>query len=335
MNRRPTRTVLLTGALAVAVGVGGVAGAGTHAVLSDDSGTVVREVTVQDAESAAAAGVLSIAQIYSRSFKGVVEITASGGSPTFGGEEQQAQGSGFVFDRQGTIVTNQHVVDGAESIRIRLWNGTTYTAELVGTDPSTDLAVIKVEAPESVLAPLSLGDSNDLEVGATVVAIGSPFGLEGTVTSGIVSALHRQMTAPNDFTITDSIQTDAAINHGNSGGPLLDTSGRVVGVNAQIESESGGNDGIGFAIPSNTVRSIVSQLLESGTVEHAYLGVTMVSVPEGVAVTEVRPGTPAAEADLRPATGSRTVDGQDIPTGGDPLDVEPCATEELNISVSS
>ena len=318
MNRRPTRTVLLTGALAVAVGVGGVAGAGTHAVLSDDSGTVVREVTVQDAESAAAAGVLSIAQIYSRSFKGVVEITASGGSPTFGGEEeQQAQGSGFVFDRQGTIVTNQHVVDGAESIRVRLWNGTTYTAELVGTDPSTDLAVIKVEAPESVLAPLSLGDSNDLEVGATVVAIGSPFGLEGTVTSGIVSALHRQMTAPNDFTITDSIQTDAAINHGNSGGPLLDTSGRVIGVNAQIESESGGNDGIGFAIPSNTVRSIVSQLLESGTVEHAYLGVTMVSVPEGVAVTEVRPGTPAAEAGLRPATGSRTVDGQDIPTGGD------------------
>ncbi|MBA2643369.1 MAG: trypsin-like peptidase domain-containing protein [Actinobacteria bacterium] len=317
MNRRPTRTVLLTGAIAVAVGVGGVAGAGTHAVLSDDSGTVVREVTVQDAESAAASGVLSIAQIYSRSFKGVVEITASGGSSTLGGEEQQAQGSGFVFDRQGTIVTNQHVVDGAESIRIRLWNGKTYTAELVGTDPSTDLAVIKVDAPESVLEPLSLGDSNDLEVGATVVAIGSPFGLEGTVTSGIVSALHRQMTAPNNFTITDSIQTDAAINHGNSGGPLLDTSGRVVGVNAQIESESGGSDGIGFAIPSNTVRSIVSQLLESGTVEHAYLGVTMVSVPEGVAVTEVRAGTPAAKAGLRPATGTRTLDGQDIPTGGD------------------
>ena len=141
--------------------------------------------------------------------------------------------------------------------------------------------------------------------------MGSPFGLEGTVTSGIVSALHRQMTAPNNFTINDSIQTDAAINHGNSGGPLLDQQGRVIGVNAQIESESGGSDGVGFAIPSNTVRSIVSQLIATGEAEHAYLGVEMIGVEGGVAITDVRNGTPAEKAGLREATGTRTVDGQE------------------------
>jgi putative serine protease PepD len=147
--------------------------------------------------------------------------------------------------------------------------------------------------------------------------MGSPFGLEGTVTSGIVSALHRQMTAPNNFTITDSIQTDAAINHGNSGGPLLDLQGRVIGVNAQIESESGGNDGVGFAIPSDTVRSIVTQLIETGEVEHAYLGITMVPVSNGVAVTEVQDGGPAEDAGIRAATDTSTVDGDEVPTGGD------------------
>jgi putative serine protease PepD len=156
-----------------------------------------------------------------------------------------------------------------------------------------------------------------VSVGEGVVAIGSPFGLEGTVTSGIVSALHRQMTAPNDFTINDSIQTDAAINKGNSGGPLLSSRGQVLGVNAQIESESGGSDGVGFAIPSNTVRAIVSQLLESGTVEHAYLGVGIKAVPDGVAVTDVRSGTPAEDAGLEESTGTTTVDGQRVPTGGD------------------
>ncbi len=146
-------------------------------------------------------------------------------------------------------------------------------------------------------------------VGDPVLAFGSPFGLEGTVTAGIVSALHREMTAPNNFTITNTIQTDAAINHGNSGGPLLDRRGRVIGVNAQIESESGGSDGVGFAIPSNTVRSIVRQLIATGEVEHAYLGIRMAQLPDGVAVTEVLPGTPADEAGLRPATGTTIVDG--------------------------
>jgi S1-C subfamily serine protease len=160
-----------------------------------------------------------------------------------------------------------------------------------------------------------------------VVAIGSPFGLEGTVTSGIVSALHRQITSPNRFAIDDAIQTDAAINHGNSGGPLLDAQARVIGVNAQIQSDSGGNEGVGFAIPANTVRSIVAQLLASGKADHAFLGVAAQTIPasvaeqldvaEGAEVAEVRSGTPAARAGLHAATGSRTVDGESYPTGGD------------------
>lgn len=312
-----TRRLLpIAAALAAAAAVGAGVGAATFAVLDDDP-PVASDVTVESSETAAQTTGLSLGQIYERSHKSVVEITAADATASpFGGREE-AQGSGFVYDGDGTIVTNQHVVDGASSLSVHFWNGVTRTAELVGTDPSTDLAVLEVDAPSSLLVPLRIGDSNDVEVGDSVVALGSPFGLEGTLTSGIVSALHRQMTAPNDFQINDSIQTDAAINHGNSGGPLLDTQGRVVGVNAQIESESGGNDGIGFAIPSNTVRPIVSQLLEDGTVEHAYLGVKMVAVPGGVAVTDVLEGTPSDDAGLRASTGTSTVDGQQVPTGGD------------------
>ncbi len=174
-----------------------------------------------------------------------------------------------------------------------------------------------MDAPRRLLRPLELANSDSVSVGDPVLALGSPFGLEGTVTSGIVSALHRQMTAPNNFTIQDTIQTDAAINHGNSGGPLLDRLGRVVGVNAQIESESGGSDGVGFAIPSNTVRSISRQLIRSGAVEHAYLGIQMAPVSEGVAITQVVEGTPADDAGLQAATGTDVVEGQEQPTGGD------------------
>jgi S1-C subfamily serine protease len=326
---RPTRTLSLAAALVAAAGIG-AGGAATYAALSsEDTRTVVRPVTVEGSEPAASASPLSVNQIYRRAYKGVVEITvtAEGSESPFGGPRAQGEGSGFVYDREGHVVTNQHVVEGASSVSVRLWNGQTYDAEVVGTDASTDLAVLDVDAPASVLTPLRLGDSSEVKVGDGVVAIGSPFGLEQTVTSGIVSALHRQMTAPNDFSINDSIQTDAAINHGNSGGPLLNSRGRVIGVNAQIESESGGNDGVGFAIPSNTVRSIVSQLVETGEVEHAYLGVGVQTIPasaaeeldlvEGVALTEVGPDTPASRAGLRAATGSRLVDGQSYPTGGD------------------
>jgi S1-C subfamily serine protease len=317
MEPRSTRTPLFIAGLVAALGLGIGLGAAAFAVFGNEPTTVVRQVTVSDSEPAAAADGLPIGQIYDRALKAVVEIVVTGGGSSFGDPATRAQGSGFVLDRKGYIVTNQHVVSNAGSISVSFWNGTSRFAQLVGADPSTDLAMIKVDVPASLLEPLALGDSSDVAVGDAVLALGSPFGLEGTITSGIVSALHRQMTAPNDFTITDTIQTDAAINHGNSGGPLLDRRGRVIGVNAQIESDSGGSDGVGFAIPSNTVRSIARQLIDSGEVRHAYLGITMVAVPGGVAVTQVRGDTPAQEAGLRAATGTETVAGQERPTGGD------------------
>ncbi len=305
-----TRTPFVVFGLIAALALGLGLGAAAFAVLDEDSTTVVRQVTVEDSEPVAAEG-LSASTIYERAAKAVVEIATSGGSQT------RAQGSGFVYDADGHIVTNQHVVAGASSISVSFWNGVELAAELVGTDPSTDLAVIRVDAPAGLLSPLRLANSSAVDVGDPVLALGSPFGLEGTITAGIVSALHREMTAPNNFTITDTIQTDAAINHGNSGGPLLDRRGRVIGVNAQIESESGGSDGVGFAVPSNTVRSIARQLISTGEVRHAYLGVRMSQVAEGVAITSVLPGTPADEAGLRAATRTELEDGQERPAGGD------------------
>jgi putative serine protease PepD len=294
------------------------AAVGAYALISPgETKTVARPRTASGAQPAAATSNLSVTDVYNRAEKGVVEITvrstAAGGDSPFGGSQtQQAQGSGFVYDAAGHVVTNQHVVDGAQSISVRFWNGAAYRATLVGADPSTDVAVIKVDAPASILHPLALGDSGSLRVGQGVVAIGSPFGLEESVTAGIVSALHREMTAPNNFTIADSIQTDAAINHGNSGGPLLDLNGKVIGVNAQIESDSGGSDGVGFAIPSNTVRSIAIQLIGSGTVKHAYLGVGISTATNGVRLTEVRPGTPAANAGLRAGDVVTAVGGRPV-----------------------
>jgi putative serine protease PepD len=316
MTRRRT---LSTAAVLVAAAAIGVGGAATYAGLAPEgTRTIVRQETVSNGEPAANTTGLSVSDIYQRTQKGVVEITVATSQSTnpFGGQQtQQAQGSGFVYDSNGRIITNQHVVEGATSISVRFWNGKTYKAELVGSDPSTDLAVIKVDAPASVLTPLTLADSNAVAVGDNVVAIGSPFGLENTVTSGIVSALHRQMTSPNNFSIDDSIQTDAAINHGNSGGPLLNAEAQVIGVNAQIESDSGGNDGVGFAIPSNTVKSIVSELISTGKAEHAYLGVSVETVNASVRITEVRTGTPAADAGLQSGDTIVSVDGKRIVSG--------------------
>jgi putative serine protease PepD len=307
------RTALVVAGLVTALALGLGLGAAAITVLDDDTTTVVRQVTVEGS-TPVGQNELPVGEIYGRASKAVVEISATGSGL---GSQSGAQGSGFVYDGDGNIVTNQHVVTGASSISVSFWNGAERAATVVGTDPSTDLAVLHVQAQRSLLEPLRLARSSAVRVGDPVLAFGSPFGLEGTVTSGIVSALHRQMTAPNTYTITDTIQTDAAINHGNSGGPLVDRRGRVIGVNAQIESESGGSDGVGFAIPSNTVRSIVDQLIASGKVEHAFLGIRMAQTPAGVAVTEVLPGTPADHADLKAATGSTLVDGQRQPTGGD------------------
>ena len=307
--------------VAAAALAGGGVGAGAYAIFHSNGGTtVVRPVQVTQSLQAAdkSGSALSVGSIYKLAQKGVVKITVtSNGSSSspFNQETQRSQGSGFVYKTNGDIITNQHVVDGATSISVRFSNGQSYKATLVGSDASTDLAVIKVDAPASLLHPLTLGDSSQVAVGDGVVAIGSPFGLENTVTSGIVSALHRQMTSPNNFSIDDSIQTDAAINHGNSGGPLLNAEGQVIGVNAQIESDSGGNDGVGFAIPSNTVKSIASQLISTGKAEHAYLGVSVETVNDSVRITEVRTGTPAADAGLQSGDRIVSVDGKAISSG--------------------
>jgi putative serine protease PepD len=316
MTRR--RTITAAAAL-LAAGAVGAGGAATYAGFSPQgTTTIIRTVSVESGEPASNANGLSVADVHERAYKGVVEITVTASQPVapFGGQQtQQAQGSGFVYDAEGHIVTNAHVVDGASSITVRFWNGKTYDAKVVGTDASTDLAVIEVDAPAALLEPLALGDSDGVAVGAAVVAIGSPFGLEGTVTSGIVSALHRQMSSPNNFTISDSIQTDAAINHGNSGGPLLDAQGRVIGVNTQIESDSGGNDGVGFAIPSNTVESIASELISTGKAEHAYLGVAVETANGAVRLTQVTSGTPAEDAGLQAGDTITAIDGERITSG--------------------
>jgi putative serine protease PepD len=320
MKRLPSRSLKVAAAFAAALALGAGGGVAAYAVASGTATqTVVRQVTVTDSQPATGSA-LSVSSLYDRVHKGVVTVKVT--TP-----QGDALGSGFVIDSQGHIVTNDHVVDGASSISVEFDDGASYDATLVGADASTDVAVIKVDAPSSELTPLQLGDSSAVQVGDAVVAIGSPLGLNETVTSGIVSALHRTITSPNNFSIPDAIQTDAAINHGNSGGPLLDLEGRVIGINSQIESDSGGNDGIGFAVPSNTVKSIVTQLIASGKVEHAYLGVAVATiddslapqlgVPAGAEITQVQSGTPAADAGLRAADSSQAVDGQQVPTGGD------------------
>jgi S1-C subfamily serine protease len=250
------------------------------------------------------------------------------GAPQGGGT---ATGSGFVVDTDGHILTNNHVVAGASRISVKLGDSeTSYDAQTVGTDPATDLALLKIDAPSDQLDPLALGDSSKVAVGDPVVAIGNPFGLDRTVTSGIVSALQRQIQAPNGFSISNVIQTDAAINPGNSGGPLIDAAGQVIGVNSQIETAGGGgNVGIGFAIPINTARDVITQLEQNGEVKHAFLGITgttiepdlarAVNLPvdSGVLVQEVVPGGPADKAGIRGGSTSATIDGASLNLGGD------------------
>jgi S1-C subfamily serine protease len=236
-----------------------------------------------------------------------------------------------VIDEDGHVVTNAHVVEGAESVQVTLGeDGETFDAEVVGTDPSTDIAVIQVDAPADQLHPLTLGDSSSVEVGDPVIAIGNPFGLDRTVTAGIVSALQREIDSPNGFVIRDAIQTDAPINPGNSGGPLLDAAGRVIGVNSQIEASGGnGNVGIGFAVPIDTTREVAQQLIEDGEVQHAYLGVSGTDItPEiadvlnldrdqGALVQSVVPNSPADEAGVQAGDADATIGGQPLTAGGD------------------
>jgi putative serine protease PepD len=315
------RNRIAAGTAAVVVAAGG---ATAGYVARGDGGSAAPAATAASAsasapaQAAASTSALSVNDIYRRAKSGVVEVIAteqSSGSPFpgQGSQSSQAQGSGFVYDADGHIVTNEHVVDGATSVTVKFANGQKLTAQVVGTDPSTDLAVLKVSSLPSGVTPLTLGSSSSLEVGDGVVAIGSPFGLTESVTTGIVSALGREIEAPNNYAIVGAIQTDAAINHGNSGGPLLDMQGKVVGVNSQIESDSGGNDGVGFAVPSSTVKSVVPQLIAGGKVEHAYLGVGIGDASTtGAQVTSVASGSPASRAGVQTGDVVTAFDGSTV-----------------------
>lgn len=290
----------------------------------EESGNVVNQIYKADGDG--------VAFIESQ----IPATEASNLSP-FGEQESEgggtATGSGFVIDSEGHILTNNHVIEGANKIEVKLGaSDTTYTATVVGADPATDLALLKVEAPAAELHPLTLGDSSMMEVGDPVVAIGNPFGLDRTVTSGIVSALQRQIQAPNGFSISNVIQTDAAINPGNSGGPLINAEGEVIGINSQIEtggSGSSGNVGIGFAIPINTARAEIHQLETKGEVEHAYLGIEggtitpdlaralNLPVTDGVIVQSVVKGGPADKAGVEGGNTSATIGGTEVSLGGD------------------
>ncbi|MGH3025802.1 MAG: S1C family serine protease [Gaiellaceae bacterium] len=287
-------------ALCIAALAGGGAGAGAVALTHDGSHAPAAVASPPANVSNAASTALSVGQIAKRFTPGVVEIDATSTQTTpypsgggSGGGSSSAEGTGFVYDTSGDIVTNDHVIAGSSSVTVKFPNGKQYKATIVGSDTSTDLAVLHVDVPASELTVLTLGDSSSVSVGDGVIAIGNPFGLDNSVTSGIVSATGREISAPDQTPIEGAIQTDAAINHGNSGGPLFDLDGKVIGITSQIQSESGDNAGVGFAIPSNLVKSIVPQLLKNGKAQHALLGVSIKDTAKGVTVAEVKSGSGA------------------------------------------
>jgi S1-C subfamily serine protease len=271
--------------------------------------------------------------IYARRRAGIVSITSTvPSSATVPGTpgDSTATGSGVVIDTDGHILTNDHVIAGATKVRVEFSSGRTVTAKLVGTDPSTDVAVLDVDVPASQLSPVPLGDSSKLRVGDPVMAIGDPFGYDGSASAGIVSGLDRSIEAPNGFTITGAIQTDAAVNHGNSGGALLDAKGELIGIPDQIaDSGVNANVGVAFAVPSDTAKRIIAGLEANGKVEHAWLGVTTASVDatvgslpgvgasKGALITGVVNGGPADKAGIAGGTRAANDEGSPICVGGD------------------
>jgi S1-C subfamily serine protease len=314
--------------------------------------------TTGPVESPGALGALAlqedIIRVYDRIGLGVVNITnrSYGYDFFFNPVPQEGTGSGFVYDTEGHIVTNYHVIEGAEELNVTLPDETTVQAQVVGADPSVDLAVIQVEASPDLLHPVPLGDSDTLRVGQFVVAIGNPFGLERTLTVGVVSALGRVIQSPDNSFIGEIVQTDAAINPGNSGGPLLDLTGRVIGVNTAIFSPSQASAGIGFAVPVATVRRVVPELIARGYYPHPWLGVTtwslnadradilrqagmQTAIDEGLLIVETAPGGPADQAGLRGGQEQVRIGRYLLPIGGDILtaiDGQPVASDrDLNI----
>jgi S1-C subfamily serine protease len=337
---RPFAAALLGGALvAGALLALGFGGAGTTTTVLQQA-----PLTADGSSSTAAAGGkpatpdLTPAQIYKEAAPGVVFIRATivqqiqSPFDIFPSTEQdEATGSGFEIDRTGTILTNAHVVQGASKVTVQFADQKTVDATVIGKDLSSDLALLKVVPPAGLkLDPLTLGDSSNVRVGDPTIAIGNPFGLARTLTTGVVSALQRQITAPNGFSIDNVIQTDAPINPGNSGGPLIDSTGAVIGINSQIETGGSGDGsvGIGFALPSNTAKEVIPELEKGGDVAHAYLGISAVTIDSSLAslnlpvtagalVQAVTPGSPAAGAGLRAGTVAAQIDGGQIQLGGD------------------
>ena len=293
---RTPRPLLVDAAASI---LGGAAGTGVAVGLRND-GSTTTTTTVHSATTASDSSTLSAREIYRRAADSVAFITARG-------MQGSATGTGFVVDADGLIVTNEHVVDGSSDITVKLGDGKAQRADVVGQDKSTDLALLKIDTGGAKLTPLKLADSSKVQIGDATFAIGNPFGLEDTLTTGVVSATERQISAPDGFSINGVLQTDAALNPGNSGGPLLNDQGEVIGVNSQIESSSsangsseGANTGVGFAIPSNTVRKVIAALQEGGGVSHAYLGVSTSDAGGGGATVEsVSSSGPAASAGLQ------------------------------------
>ena len=270
---------------------------------------------------------LSLADLFAKADTGVVKIIVTKQNGTSEGRDI---GSGIIYDTTGNIITNNHVVENSSNIQVVFHDGQSLHGKIVGTDPYADLAVVKVEPSSYVLHPLPLGDSSNLRIGDEVAAIGNPFGLTSTITSGIVSQLGRLLDPPNSsFSIPNVIQTDAPINPGNSGGPLLDMHGEVVGINTAIQSETGEFSGVGFAIPSNTMKRIVPSLIQTGHYDHPWLGITGVSVDSDLASTlklpvssgfmiyTVVPNSSASMAGLHGYKETKRINGTQYRIGGD------------------
>jgi S1-C subfamily serine protease len=337
--RSPFVAALIGGVVvAVALLATGIGGGNTTTVVQQ-APVATATPSSSGSSSSSSDGALTAHDIYERAAPGVLfirsRIVQNVQSPFGLGPESQsstATGTGFVIDGSGHILTNYHVIAGASNVTVGFDDNRTVEAKVLGTDPQNDLALLSVDPSGLKLVPLALGDSSSAQVGDPVIAIGNPFGLDRTLTTGVVSALQREIQAPNGFAIQHVIQTDAPINPGNSGGPLLDAAGRVIGINSQIETGGGGNGnvGIGFAVPINTAKRMLPELKRSGTVVHAYIGITGVTIDQsladlqlkvdrGVLVQTVQPGGPAARAGIHGGSVDSQVNGQSLVLGGDAI----------------
>ena len=281
--------------------------------------------TTNNLDSAYSKG-LSLIEIFEKSEPGVVRVNVQKIDQTNG---TSGVGSGFVFDKKGNIITNAHVIKNSQKVVVTFLDGRGYNADIIGVDEFTDIGVIKVNADLSLLQPLSLGDSSNLKVGESIAAIGNPFGLSGSMTSGIISQLGRLLPSGSGYSIPDVIQTDAAINPGNSGGPLLNMRGEIVGINTAIQSTTGEFTGVGFAVPSQTIAKIVPNLIENGKYNHPWIGITGRDIDPDLAkvlnlndavgflVITVVEDSPAGKADLHGTTETLKIDGRDYQIGGD------------------